>query len=149
MGIKIITKNKRASFDYFINEKFEAGLVLQGTEVKSLRMGKVAINESHIIIDNSGEAWICNMAIAQYEHGNRYNHQETRRRKLLLHKKEIIYLQHQVKAGGMSIIPLCIYFKKSQIKLELALAKGKKKYDKRQEEAKKTALRKIRQGRYD
>ena len=149
MGIKIIVKNKRAFFDYFIEEKLEAGLVLQGTEVKSLRAGKVAINESHIVIDHSQEAWICNMAIAQYEHGNRYNHQETRRRKLLLHKKEIVYLQHQVKAGGMSIIPLCIYFKKSQVKLELALAKGKKKYDKRQEKAKKAIERKLRQERYD
>ena len=149
MGIKIIAKNKRASFDYFIKEKIEAGLVLQGTEVKSLRLGKVAISESHIIIDSSQEAWICNMSIAQYEHGNRYNHQETRRRKLLLNKKEIIHLQHEVKAGGMSIVPLSIYFKKSQAKLSLALAKGKKKYDKRQEETKKAVERKLRQGQYD
>ncbi|MCY4523214.1 MAG: SsrA-binding protein SmpB [Halobacteriovoraceae bacterium] len=149
MAIKIIIKNKRAFFDYFIKEKFEAGLVLQGTEVKSLRTGKVAINESHIIIDNSQEAWICNMSIPQYEHGNRFNHQEDRRRKLLLHKKEIFYLQHQIKAGGMAIIPICIYFKKSQIKLEIALAKGKKKYDKRQAQAQKDIERKLRQGRYD
>jgi len=148
MGIKIIAKHKRASFDYFLEERFEVGIVLMGTEVKSLRAGKVSIAESHITIDN-GEAWIHNMLIPPYAFGNINNHQENRKRKLLLHKKEIIKIEHEMHAQRLTLVPTIIYFKRSTIKLEIALGKGKKKHDKRQEEAKKDVERKIQRGLYD
>lgn len=143
MGVKIITKNKRASYDYQLLEKVEAGLVLQGTEVKSLRDGKAKISEAFIAIDKHMEAWIHNMSIPQYEFGNIANHKETRKRKLLLNKKEIENLQHQIQAKGLTVIPLALYFKGSKVKLEIALGRGKKLYDKRQDNAKKDAQKKI------
>ena len=149
MGIKIIAKNKRASYDYFLTEKFEAGLALQGTEVKSLRDGKVNIAESYVSIDTNEEAWIYNMNIPQYEFGNINNHEETRKRKLLLKKSEIKELYHQMKAGSLTIVPTIIYFKRSLVKLEIALGKGKKLYDKRQTEAKRDVERKIQRGQYE
>ena len=144
MGIKILAKNKRASYDYFLEEKFEAGIVLVGTEVKSLRLGKVSLAEAHISMDRDGEMWIYNMTISQFEFGNIHNHQENRKRKLLLHRKEISKIYHTQKTKSLALIPTIIYFKKSRIKIEFALAKGKKKYDKRQVEAKKDAEKKIR-----
>jgi SsrA-binding protein len=149
MGIKIIAKNKRASYDYSLLEKFEAGLVLQGTEVKSLREGKVKIAESHISIDDNGEVWIYNMHIPHYTYGNINNHDENRKRKLLLNIKEIAKIFHKAQAQGLTIVPTIIYFKKSLVKLEIALAKGKKQFDKRQDEAKKTVQRKLQRGIYD
>lgn len=149
MGIKIIAKNKRASYDYFLEEKFEAGIMLQGTEVKSLREGKVSIAESHITIDNNGEAWINNMLIPHYAFGNINNHREDRKRKLLLHKKEIEKMAHLMSAKRLALIPTIIYFKRSRIKIEIALGRGKKQHDKRQDEAKKTVERKIQRGIYD
>jgi len=149
MGIKIIAKNKRASYDYFLEEKFEAGIMLVGTEVKSLRDGKVSIAESHITIDGNGEVWINNMLIPQYEFGNINNHQENRKRKLLLNKKEIIKLEHQMTAKRLTIVATKIYFKRSKIKLEIALGRGKKKHDKRADEAKKDVERKLQRGLYD
>lgn len=149
MGIKIIAKNKRASYDYFLEEKFEAGLVLQGTEVKSLRLGKVSMAEAFITIDKNNEAWINNMNIPQYEFGNIHNHAEGRKRKLLLHAEEIKRISHAMKAGGLTLVPTIIYFKKSNIKLEIALAKGKKQHDKRQTEAKRDVERKLKRGIYD
>ena len=143
MGVKIITKNKRASYDYQLLEKVEAGLVLQGTEVKSLRDGKAKISEAFIAIDKHKEAWIHNMSIPQYEFGNIANHKETRKRKLLLNKKEIENLQHQIQAKGLTVIPLALYFKGSKVKLEIALGRGKKLFDKRQDKAKKDAQKKI------
>jgi SsrA-binding protein len=143
MGIKIITKNKRAHYDYQILEKIEAGIELKGTEVKSLRLGKVSLGESFVLIDKNQEVWIQNMNIAQYEFGNINNHKETRKRKLLLHQQEIHKWSHKVKAQKLSIIPLMIYFKKSLVKLEIGLGKGKKLYDKRQDQMKKDAQKSI------
>ena len=149
MGIKIIAKHKRASYDYFLEEKFEAGLTLVGTEVKSLRLGKVSIAEAWIDIDKNGEAWIQNMTIPQYEFGNVNNHQETRKRKLLLNRKEIDKMLHQVKAQKMTIVPTKIYFKGSIVKMEIALGRGKKQHDKRQDQATKDIERKLKQRNYD
>ena len=149
MGIKIIAKNKRASYDYQLSEKTEAGLMLQGTEVKSLRNGKVTIAESHITISDKMEMWAHNIKIPQYEFGNINNHQEDRKRKLLLNKKEIVKLYHQMKAQKLTIVPTMIYFKGSIVKLEVALGKGKKLHDKRHDEAKKDVQRKLQQRNYE
>lgn len=148
MGIKIIAKNKRATYDYQILDTFEAGMVLEGTEVKSLRSGKATIAEAHISIDKKGEIWAFNINIPHYEFGNVNNHEERRKRKLLLHLKEIEELTHRSQAERLTIIPLKIYFKGSKVKLEIALGKGKKHYDKRQDEAKKSVEKKLRKGDY-
>lgn len=145
MAKKIIAKNKRASYDYSLEEKFEAGLSLVGTEVKSLRAGKVSIAEAWVDIDKNGEAWIQNMTIPHYEFGNINNHDETRKRKLLLNRSEIEKLLHQVKAQKMTIVPTIIYFKNSLVKMEVALGRGKKLHDKRQDDAKKDIERKLKQ----
>lgn len=149
MSIKVIAKNKRASFDFFLEEKFEAGVVLQGTEVKSLRNGKVSLTESYIAIDKNGEVWAYNINIPHYDFGNRNNHEEGRKRKLLLNKKEIVTLEHKVKTERLTIVPTMIYFKESKVKLEIALAKGKKLHDKRDVQAKKDVERKLQRGQYD
>lgn len=149
MGIKVIAKNKRASFDYSFDEKFEAGLVLQGTEVKSLRSGRVTMTEAYVTIDENNEAWIYNMSIPHYEFGNINNHDENRKRKLLLNQQEIKYLYHEMKASRLTIIPVKIYFKNNKIKLEIALARGKKQHDKRQDKAKKDIERKLQKREYE
>lgn len=149
MGIKIIAKNKRATYDYAFEETFEAGLVLQGTEVKSLRNGRVTMGEAYVMIDENHEAWIYNMTIPHYEFGNINNHDETRKRKLLLHEYEINKLYHEMKASRLTIIPVKIYFKNNKIKLEIALARGKQQHDKRQDKAKKDIERKLQRGDYD
>ncbi len=147
--MKIIAKHKRASFDYHLMERFEAGIVLKGTEVKSLRAGKVSLSEAFVEIDSNNEAYILNMNIPHYEFGNVNNHEEGRKRKLLLSKKQILELYHKMKTGGLSLVPTIIYFKDSLVKVEIALAKGKKMHDKRQAEAKKDIEKKLRQGKYD
>jgi SsrA-binding protein len=147
--MKIIAKNKRASYDYQLKEKFEAGISLKGTEVKSLREGKAVIAEAYISIDKKEEVWAYNISIPQYEFGNINNHEESRKRKLLLKKKEIEILKYQMKAGGMTIVPTILYFKRSLVKLEIALGKGKKLHDKRNDQAKKDVERKIQRGIYD
>ena len=144
MGIKIIAKNRRAHYDYFIHETYEAGLVLLGTEVKSLGAGKAQINEAFVTIDQPGEAWIHQMHIAHYEHGNRHNHPETRKRKLLLHKKEIAAIRDRVQRESLTIIALKVYFKRSHAKVEIGLAKGKKHFDKREAMKAKESDRQIR-----
>jgi SsrA-binding protein len=149
MGIKIIAKNKRASYDYALHDKFEAGMVLKGTEVKSLRAGKGKIADAFITVDKNGEVWANNIHIPHYEFGNIQNHKETRKRKLLLNRHEIKQLEKGINQGGMTVVPTIIYFKKSNVKLEIALAKGKKLHDKRQSDAKKDVERKLRQGKYD
>ena len=148
-GVKIIAKNKRAFYDFAIEKKIEAGLELVGTEVKSLRTGKANIAESFATIDKNDEAWLQNLNIPHYEFGNRNNHLETRRRKLLLHKKEIQQLSHAIKAKGLTLIPLSLYFKGSLVKMEIGLGKGKKLFDKRQDQAKKDVQRKLQQGKYE
>lgn len=139
---KLIAQNKKAYHDYFIEESYEAGLVLVGTEVKSIRNGSANIKESFIRIEN-GEAFILNMHINPYEHGNIYNGDPTRRRKLLLHKHEINTLLAGVMRDGMTIMPLRVYIKGSLIKMQIGLARGKKLHDKRQDIAKKDARRQI------
>ncbi len=137
---KLIANNKKAFHDYFIEEKFEAGISLAGTEVKSLRMGKCSIKEAFVKIEK-GEVYIHNMNISPYEKGNIFNKDPIRTRKLLLHKQEIRKLIGKQKEKGYTLIPLCIYFKGSLVKVEIALAKGKKLYDKREDIAKKDARR--------
>ena len=131
MGEKLICNNKKAYHDYFIEEKFEAGLVLQGTEVKSLRAGNVNLNDSFMLV-RDGEAYLHNLNISQYEFGNRQNHQPDRNRKLLLHRREIEHLYGKIREKGLSVVPLRLYFKDGLVKVEIGLAKGKKLYDKRE-----------------
>ena len=138
--IKLIAQNKKASHEYFFEEIYEAGLELAGTEVKSLRMGKCSLKESFIRISN-GEAYILNMHISPYEMGNIFNRDPVRTRKLLLHKNEINKLIGGVKVDGYTIVPIKVYFKGNYAKVEIALAKGKKLYDKRQSIAKKDQRR--------
>ena len=124
-------KNKKAYFDYYIEKEYEAGIVLQGTEIKSIRDSKAQLKDSYVRIKGD-EAFVINMFISKYFEGNQFNHEETRTRKLLLHKKEIRKLKEEVEAGGMSIIPLKLYLKDQKAKLLIGLAKGKKLYDKRE-----------------
>ena len=133
---KLIANNKKAFHDYFIEDKYEAGISLAGTEVKSLRMGKCSIKESFIRIEN-GEVFIYGMHISPYEKGNIFNKDPLRVKKLMLHKAEINKLIGKTKEKGMAIVPLKVYFKGSLVKVEIGLAKGKKLYDKRQDIAKK------------
>lgn len=137
---KLIANNKKAFHDYFIEEKYEAGISLVGTEVKSLRMGKCSIKESFIRIDKD-EVYVYNMHISPYEKGNIFNKDPLRVRKLLLHRQEIRKIQGQVAQKGYTIVPLSVYFKGSLVKVEIGLAKGKKLYDKRQDIAKKDQRR--------
>ena len=141
-GTKLIANNKKAYHDYFIEDKYEAGIVLHGTEVKSLRMGKCSIKESFIHADH-GEIYIEHMHIAPYEKGNIFNKDPLRPRRLLMHKREIARLFGKVKQDGYALIPLSVYFRGSLVKVEVALAKGKKLYDKREDAAKKDAKRQI------
>lgn len=135
-----IANNKKAFFDYFIEEKFECGIVLKGTEVKSVRQGKVSIKESFVRIIKD-EIFIMGMYVAKYEQGNIFNVEERRVRKLLMHKKEIKKINEKVKEKGNTIVPLSVYLKKGLLKVEIALAKGKKNYDKRDVLAKKAQER--------
>lgn len=137
---RLIANNKKARFDYFIEDTYEAGISLHGTEVKSLRMGKCSVKESFIRIEN-GEVYIYNMHISPYEKGNIFNKDPLRVKKLLLHKYEINKLAGQMAQKGYTIVPLEIYFKGELVKLSLGLAKGKKLYDKRQDIAKKDQRR--------
>ncbi|MBQ7016513.1 MAG: SsrA-binding protein SmpB [Firmicutes bacterium] len=138
--IKLVAQNKKAHFEYFLEELFEAGLALSGTEVKSLRQGKCSLKESFVRIEK-GEAFLYNMHISPYEQGNIFNKDPLRTRKMLLHKSEIRRLIGKVKTDGYTIVPVKIYFKGNYAKVEIALAKGKKLYDKRQDIAKKDQRR--------
>ncbi len=149
MGVKIICKNSRAHYDYFIEDKYECGVSLVGTEVKSLRQGKGKIDEAYVIIDSKGETWLQNATIPHYDFGNINNHPETRKRKLLLKREEIQAINKKMAMKGYSLIPLSMYFKDSLVKCEIALAKGKKLFDKRDTAAKKDVERKLRQGQFD
>ncbi len=139
---KLIAKNPTAGHNYFIEDKLEAGIVLSGTEIKSIKTGKVNIKDSYAAITD-GEAFIYGMHISPYEHGNIFNKDPLRNRKLLLNKKEINKLIGLIKQKGYSLIPLSLYFKGSFVKIELGICKGKKLYDKREEIAKKDAQKKI------
>ncbi len=144
MGEKLICNNKRAFHDYFIEEKYEAGMVLTGTEVKSLRLGKANLNDAFVQI-RSGEAFLNNLHISPYEFGNRQNHDPDRLRKLLMHKKEIVKLFAKIREQGYTVIPLRLYFKNGMVKAEIGLAKGKKLYDKREDLKKKDHKREVEQ----
>ena len=139
-SMKLVANNKKAYHDYFVDEKFEAGLVLHGTEVKSLRLGKCSIKESFIRIEN-GEVWVYGMHISPYEMGNIFNKDPLRPKKLLLHKYEIIKLLGKIKEKGFTLVPLQVYFKDGKAKIEMGLCRGKKLYDKRQDIAKKDQRR--------
>ena len=139
-NFKMIANNKKAYHDYFLEETYEAGISLHGTEVKSLRMGKCSIKESFIHIEN-GEMIIYGMHISPYEKGNIFNKDPLRPKKLLLHKNEILKLQGKMKEKGYTIVPVQVYFKGSLVKVQIALAKGKKLYDKRKDIAKKDKKR--------
>lgn len=142
MGEKLICNNKKAFHEYFIEEKFEAGMVLKGTEVKSLRVGKANLNDSFALV-RGGEAFLHNLHISPYDFGNRENHDPDRMRKLLLHKKEISKLFGKVREQGYTLIPLRLYFKEGKAKVELGLAKGKKLHDKREDLKKKDMKRDV------
>ena len=152
MGIKLIAANKKAYHDYFIDDVFEAGIILTGTEVKSLRLGKASIKEAFCRIKN-GEVFINNLTISPYEQGNRENHDPTRMRKLLLHHAEILKLTRKVDERGFSIVPTRLYFKESLAKVEIGLGKGKQLHDKRETLKEKQATREIakdlKSGRHD
>lgn len=141
-NIKTIAENRQARHEYFILESIEAGIELYGTEVTSIRQGGVSLKEAWISIEN-GEAWVKQMHIAPYEKGNIFNRNPLRERKLLMHKREIIRLFGQVKQGGLTLIPISMYFKGSNVKVQVGLCKGKKLYDKREDAANRDAKRLI------
>lgn len=141
-GVKVIAQNKKARHDYFIEQTLEAGIVLSGTEVKSLRLGKVNLKESYATIDN-GEVFIKGMHISPYEQGNIFNKDPLRDRKLLLHRFEINKLIGMIQQKGLTLVPLQLYFSKGKVKVELGVAKGKKLYDKRQDMSERDAKREI------
>jgi SsrA-binding protein len=137
-NFKIASENRRARYHYEIGEKFEAGLVLTGTEVKALRTGKATIAESYASVDHGGEIWLINATIPEYEGGNRFNHEPKRQRKLLLKMREIARLSQGVQREGMTIVPLKVFFnEKGRAKIEIALGRGKQLHDKRETEKKR------------
>lgn len=140
IGTKLIANNKKAFHDYFIEDTYEAGIVLAGTEVKSLRMGKCSIKEAFVRIEN-GEVWVYGMNISPYEKGNIFNKDPLRVRKLLLHSYEINKIDAKLREKGLTLVPLKVYFKDSLVKVEIGVARGKKLYDKRQDIAKKDQRR--------
>ena len=144
-GVKVIASNRKAHFNYFLSDFTECGIVLKGTEIKSLRVHSCSIGDSYVIIRN-GEAEIINMHINPYEQGNIFNQDPTRNRKLLLHKKEIKWFEERSQKGGYSIIPTRVYFRKGKCKVEIALGKGKKAYDKRETNKQRDLDRSMRKG---
>lgn len=124
-------KNKKANFDYFIEDTYEAGIVLKGTEIKSIRKGSCNLKDTYARVKNN-EIYVINMFVAPYEQGNRFNHDERRERKLLLHKKEIIKIKQKIEKEGYSLVPIKLYLKNGRAKVLIGVAKGKKAYDKRQ-----------------
>ena len=140
--MKIISKNKKAMHEYFLTDKYECGIVLKGTEIKSVRAAKVSIKDAYARIKGN-EIFIVNMHISKYNHGNIFNHEETRTRKLLLHKKEIIKITNKVNQESLTLIPTLVYLEKGLCKIEIAIAKGKKNYDKRNVLKEKDANRRM------
>ncbi|MGL5436268.1 MAG: SsrA-binding protein SmpB [Lachnospiraceae bacterium] len=141
-AFKLVANNKKAYHDYFIDEKYECGIELFGTEVKSIRMGKCSVKEAFVRIEK-GQVYICGMHINPYEKGNLFNKDPLRVRRLLLHKMEIYKLEGKIREKGYTLVPLQVYFKGSLVKIEIGLARGKKLYDKRQDIAKKDQKREI------
>ncbi|KUO74133.1 MAG: SsrA-binding protein [Desulfosporosinus sp. BRH_c37] len=141
-GVKIVSENRKAFHDYYIEDRVEAGIVLTGTEIKSIRNGKANLKDSYARVNN-GEVWVHQMHISPYEQGNRFNHDPLRPRKLLLHRSEINKLVGKVQLQGLTLIPIKIYLKKGMAKVELAVGQGKKNYDKRQSLAEREGKRDI------
>ena len=141
-GIKVIAENRKAFHDYFVDEKYEAGIILTGTEIKSIRQGRVNLKDSFARVEN-GEVWLYQMHISPYEPGNRFNHDPLRRRKLLLNKAEISRVSGRIQLQGLTLIPLKLYLKHGLAKLELGVCRGKKTYDKRQDVAERDAKREM------
>lgn len=139
-GEKLIASNKKAHHDYFVLQKYEAGIALTGTEVKSLRDGKANLKDSYVIV-KGGEAWLLGTHISPYTHGNLMNHDPERTRKLLLHRLEIGKMEEEIVEKGLTIVPLRLYFKAGKVKIEIAVVRGKKLYDKRETEKRKEADR--------
>ncbi len=144
-GIKILSDNRQASHNYFLMERIEAGLVLTGTEVKAARAGKIQLRDSYGEVHNN-EAWLCNAHISEYSHGNLFNHNPVRKRKLLLHRKEIDKLLGKTQNKGLTLIATKLYLKDGKVKCELALAQGKKMHDKRDADRKRTQEAEIKAG---
>lgn len=141
-NIKIIATNRKASFEYFLMEKFEAGIALQGSEIKSIRAGQISIQEAYVDVQDGEQAWLMEAHIAPYEQAGKYfNHEPRRKRRLLLHKKQIRELWNNVRIKGMTIVPTRVYLKNGRAKIEIALAKGKKAHDKRASIAKRDEAR--------
>ncbi len=144
MGVKVVANNRKAHFEYFLLEHFEAGISLQGSEIKSIRAGQMSLQEAYIDIDDvHREAWLVGAHIAPYDPASRFNHDPVRPRRLLLHKQEIRELWEAVRQKGVTIVPVQVYLKDGRAKVDLAIARGKKLYDKRQEIAKRDAEREI------
>lgn len=139
--IKVVATNRKASFEYFLMEKFEAGMSLVGSEIKSIRAGQISIVEAYVDVENGAEAWLIEAHIAPYEQASRFNHDPKRKRRLLLHKKEIREMWDSVRQKGMTIVPTRVYLKDGRAKIEIAIAKGKKNYDKREAIAKRDEAR--------
>jgi len=139
-NIKIVATNRKAKFEYFLLETFEAGISLQGSEIKSIRAGRVSLSEAYVQVDGE-EAWLMDAHIAPYEQANRFNHDPVRPRRLLLHKKEIHRLWDSIRQKGMTVVPTKVYLKDGRAKVEIALARGKKAYDKRESIAKRDRQR--------
>ncbi|MDA8791949.1 SsrA-binding protein SmpB [Bacteriovoracaceae bacterium] len=146
--MKIISNNKKARFNFELLDTFECGLVLRGTEIKSIRESSPSLQESYVNIDSKMEIWVYNIIIPHYSHGNRNNHQEDRKRKLLMHRKEIEKIKKEQSLKDCTLVPTKMYFKNGRVKLEIALAKGKKLHDKRQDQIKKSIDKKLRQKDY-
>lgn len=142
MGIKVVATNRKAHHEYFLLETYEAGIALQGSEIKSIRAGQVSLSQAYVNFDKD-EVWLVNAHIAPYEQANRFNHDPLRPRKLLLHQSEIRKLWENVRQKGVTIIPLKVYLKDGRAKVEIAVAKGKKLYDKRADLAKRDAQREM------
>lgn len=142
MSVKVVATNRKAKFEFFLLERFEAGLSLQGSEIKSIRAGQISLAEAYVQTDGK-DAWLVNAHIAPYEQANRFNHDPRRSRRLLLHKREIRELWDAVRQKGVTIVPVQVYLKNGRAKVEVAVAKGKKLYDKRHEIAKRDQAREI------
>jgi SsrA-binding protein len=142
MGIKVVATNRKARHEYFLLDTYEAGLVLKGSEIKSIRAGQVSLAQAYVSVEGD-EAWLVNSHIAPYNEASRNNHDPVRTRKLLLHRSEIRKLSDKIRQKGATVVPLRIYLKDGKAKIEIALAKGKKQYDKREEIAKRDAKREM------
>jgi SsrA-binding protein len=141
-GRKIIATNRKAKHDYFLEDRMEAGIALKGTEIKSIRAGRVSLREAYVQVEG-GEAWLVNAHIAPYDPASKMNHDPRRRRKLLIHKRQIIKLFDDIRQKGYTIIPTVMYLRSGRAKVEIAVARGKRKYDKRREIAKRDAEREM------